>query len=333
MVLVLALVAALVTGVMLVRRPFPQVDGEIRLAGLDAEVTVVRDAHGIPQIYADTTADLMRAQGFVHAQERFYEMDVRRHATAGRLAELFGEPALESDRFVRTMGWRRIAAEELALIKPETRAALEQYAEGVNAYLEDRDPSDISVQYTILNAGGLGYRPEPWTAVDSLSWLKAMAWDLRGNMDDEIGRALSIASVGPERTEDLYPGYDYDAHQPIVTEGAVVDGVFEQEAGDAARPSARPGRRTRRPWRACWPGSRPGSTPCRRTSAAATGWGATPGWSTASTPRPEHRSWPTTRTWASACPASGCRWDCTAGRCRRSARSTSRGSRSAACRA
>ena len=229
-VLVLALVAGLVAGVMLVRRPFPQVDGEIRLAGLDAQVTVVRDAHGIPQIYADTTADLMRAQGFVHAQERFYEMDVRRHATAGRLAELFGEPALESDRFVRTMGWRRIAAEELALIKPETRAALEQYAEGVNAYLEDRDPSDISVQYTILNAGGLGYRPEPWTPVDSLAWLKAMAWDLRGNMDDEIGRALSIASVGPDRTEDLYPGYDYDAHQPIVTEGAVVDGVFDQDA-------------------------------------------------------------------------------------------------------
>ena len=240
-VVVLALVAALAAGVMLVRRPFPQVDGQIQLVGLEAEVTVVRDAHGIPQIYADTTDDLMRAQGFVHAQERFYEMDVRRHATAGRLAEMFGEPALESDRFVRTMAWRRIAEQELALIEPETRAALEQYAEGVNAYLEDRDPSDIAVEYTILNAGGLGYRPEPWTAVDSLAWLKAMAWDLRGNMDEEIGRALSIASVGPERTADLYPGYDYSAHQPIVSEGEVVDGVFEQDAAAAeARAPQRP---------------------------------------------------------------------------------------------
>ncbi len=243
--LVLAMVVALVAGVVLVRKPFPQVEGEAELLGLEAEVTVVRDAHGIPQIYADTTADLMRAQGYVHAQERFYEMDVRRHATAGRLAEMFGEPALESDEFVRTMGWRRVAEQELMLVKPETRAALEQYAEGVNAYLEDRAPSDISVHYTVLNAGGLGYRPEPWTAVDSLAWLKAMAWDLRGNMDEEIGRALSTASVGPERTADLYPAYDEAAHRPIVTQGAVVDGVFEQD-GTAGG--------TREPLRVAWGG-------------------------------------------------------------------------------
>ncbi len=242
-VLVLALVAALVTGVVLVRKPFPQVDGRAPLPGLEADVTVVRDANGIAQIYGDTTADLMRAQGYVHAQERFYEMDVRRHATAGRLAELFGEPGLESDRFVRAMDWRGVAEQELALIKPETRAALEQYAEGVNAYLADRAPSDISVAYTILNAGGLGYRPEPWSAVDSLAWLKAMAWDLRGNMDEEIGRALSTASVGAERTADLYPGYDYAGHQPIVSQGAVVDGVFEPEATEDD---------TREPKRVAW---------------------------------------------------------------------------------
>ena len=104
------------------------------------------------------------------------------------------------------MDWRGIAEQELALIKPETRTALEQYAEGVNAYLADRDPSDISVAYTVLNAGGLGYRPEPWTAVDSLAWLKAMAWDLRGNMDEEISRALSLASVGTGAHRRPLPG-------------------------------------------------------------------------------------------------------------------------------
>lgn len=252
---VLALVAALVVGTVLVRRPFPQYDGNATLPGLEADVTVVRDAQGIPQIYGDSMADLMRAQGYVHAQERFYEMDVRRHATAGRLAELFGEPALESDRFVRTMDWRGIAEDELALIKPETRSALEQYADGVNAYLADRDPSDIAVQYTILNAGGLGYKPEPWTAVDSLAWLKAMAWDLRGNMDEEIGRALSLASVGPERTADLYPGYDYAAHRPIVSQGAVVDGVFEPEATDDG---------TREPKRVAWGEVAPALTALQR---------------------------------------------------------------------
>jgi penicillin amidase len=239
----LLLVAGLVTVTVMVRRPLPSYDGEIELPGLGAEVTVLRDEFGIPQIYAETTEDLMRAQGFVHAQERFYEMDVRRHATAGRLSELFGETALESDTFVRTMDWRGVAERELALVRPETRAALEAYAAGVNAYLEGRGPSRISVAYTILNATGLGYRPEPWTPVDSLAWLKAMAWDLRGNMQDEISRALTLAAVGGDRTAELYPGYDAQARLPIVTGGEVVDGEFEPEAVDGG---------TREPTRPAW---------------------------------------------------------------------------------
>src|SRR6476619_4258798 len=101
--LVLLLVAAMVTAVALVRRPFPQVDGAIEVPGLTGEVEVVRDGHGIPQLYADDLDDLMAAQGYVHAQERFYEMDVRRHETAGRLSELFGKDTLEVDEFVRTL--------------------------------------------------------------------------------------------------------------------------------------------------------------------------------------------------------------------------------------
>jgi penicillin amidase len=226
----LALIAATVTGVMLVRRPFPQVDGTIKVPGLSAEVEVVRDANGIPQLYADTTADLMAAQGYVHAQERFYEMDVRRHTTAGRLSELFGPDTLEIDEFVRTLGWRRVAEEELALLEPRTRAALDAYADGVNAYLDSHTPSQIALQYTVLGLGGLDYRPEPWTAVDSLAWLKAMAWDLKGNLDEEIERALVSADHTPDQVADLYPDYDYGAHRPIVGQGAVVDGVFEQDA-------------------------------------------------------------------------------------------------------
>ena len=227
---VLVLVATLVTGWVLVRRALPAYDGEVGLPGLAAEVTVVRDEHGIPQVYADTTEDLMRAQGFVHAQERFWEMDVRRHATAGRLAEMFGPDAVDTDRFVRTLGWRRVAAQELALVRPETRTALEAYADGVNAYLESHSPGEMAVEYTLLGATGLDYRPEPWGPVDSLAWLKAMAWDLRGNMDDEISRALSLSAVGAERVDQLFPRYPYDQHRPIVHQGAVVDGIFEQDA-------------------------------------------------------------------------------------------------------
>src|SRR6185436_15628028 len=111
--------------------------------------------------------------GYVHAQERFYEMDVRRHVTSGRLSEMFGETTVETDEFVRTLGWRRVAEKELALVEPETRVALEAYADGVNAYLETHSPSEIAVEYDVLRAGGLDYTPEPWTAVDSLACLKA----------------------------------------------------------------------------------------------------------------------------------------------------------------
>jgi penicillin amidase len=228
--LVLVLVASLLAGVVVARRSFPQTSGTIEITALDGEAEVVRDDHGIPQIYADTTHDLMVAQGFVAAQERFYEMDVRRHATAGRLAEMFGEDALETDLYVRTMGWRDVAERELPLLQPDTRAALEDYADGVNAYLADRAPSEISLEYAVLNAGGLDYHPGEWTAIDSLAWLKAMAWDLRGNMQDEIDRVLSADLVGRKRATALFPPYPYDEHAPIVGQGAVVDGVFEQDA-------------------------------------------------------------------------------------------------------
>jgi penicillin amidase len=229
-VVVLVLLAGLLVVVHLVRDPFPQTSGDIDVPGLAGKVDVVRDDHGIPQLYGDSLDDLMRAQGYVHAQERFFEMDVRRHATAGRLAEMFGETGLDSDLYVRTMGWRRVAEQELALVAPETRSALEAYADGVNAYLDTHSPSQISVEYTVLNAGGLGYEPEHWAPVDSLAWLKAMAWDLNGNLTDEIDRVLALADHTAAEVADLYPPYPYDQHAPIVEQGAVVDDVFEQDA-------------------------------------------------------------------------------------------------------
>jgi penicillin G amidase len=234
--LCLLLVAGLVTAVVLVRRPFPQVDGTVDLAGLSGPVTVVRDGNGIPQLYGDSVGDLMQAQGYVAAQDRFFEMDVRRHITSGRLSELFGRTTLETDEFVRTLGWRRTAAREMALLQPRTREALQSYADGVNAYLDTHSPSHISVEYTLLAAGGVDYQPEPWTPVDSLSWLEAMAWDLRGNMSDEIDRVLDLSGHTRAQVDQLYPAYDYDLHPPIVGQGAVVDGVYQQ---DATQPGTR----------------------------------------------------------------------------------------------
>ncbi len=224
--LVLALVVAVVV---MIRRPLPDLDGARVLSGLDGPVEILRDDHGIPQIYADTSADLFFAQGYVHAQDRFYEMDFRRHVTAGRISELVGESGLEADMLIRTMGWRRVAAQEYRLLAPETRAYLRAYSAGVNAYITGKSATHLSLEYTVLALGGLNYRPERWTPVDSLAWLKAMAWDLGGNMDEEIARArLSVNHTSAEIGQ-LYPSYDYD-RTPIVP------GASKQ----AARPRARP---------------------------------------------------------------------------------------------
>lgn len=239
--LVVVLLVVALAAVVVVRRPLPQTNGDVEVAGLSASVEVIRDDHDIPQVYADTDADLMRAQGYVHAQERFFEMDFRRHVTAGRLSELFGEDSLETDKFIRTMDWRGVAEQEWALLEPSTRDALTAYAEGVNAYLAERRPSELAAEYAVLGLTGLDYTPEEWDPVDSLSWLKAMAWDLRGNMDAEVDRVLLSLDHTEDEIAALWPAYPYADHPPIVSGGGVVDGVFEQNAsGNATRNPRRP---------------------------------------------------------------------------------------------
>ena len=238
--LVLLVVAALVTAVLVVRQSFPQTDGTVEVPGLDGRVTVVRDDHGIPQVYAGTSHDLFYAQGFVQAQDRFFEMDVRRHTTAGRLSELFGEATLDVDTTVRTMGWRRVAERELSRLSPRTKAYLQAYSDGVNAYIGRHTPAEMSLEYTVLARGGLhDYEPEPWTPADSVSWLKAIAWDLRGNMQDEVQRGLLSAGHTRSQIAELYPPYPYARHRPIVRGGALVHGRFDQHAGPAARAPVR----------------------------------------------------------------------------------------------
>jgi penicillin amidase len=237
-VVLLLVVAATAYGAWTVRRSFPQASGEITLQGISAPVDVLRDERGITHVYADTQADLFYGQAYVHAQDRFWEMDFRRHITSGRLSELFGADQVETDTFLRTLGWRRVAEKELALASPETRDILDAYTEGVNAWIADHSGATASLEYAVLGLQNPDYVIEPWTPVDSLAWLKAMAWDLRGNMEDEIERALVSAEVGLARTAQLFPPYPYLRHRPIVNEGAVVDGVWDPAAGRSGEQAA-----------------------------------------------------------------------------------------------
>jgi penicillin amidase len=215
---VVIVVVAAVVAISLARRPFPTTSGEISIPGLQGSVSVMRDGQGVPQIYADTTHDLFMAQGFVAAQDRFFEMDVRRHITAGRLSEMVGEDGLDADKVIRTMGWRRVAEQELPLLKPQTRQILQAYADGVNAYIDrTSSTSAMSLEYTVLGQRYPGYVVEPWTPADTLSWLKAMAWDLRGDYDGELTRARLFGRISGAQMGDLYPPYPIDEHQPILS--------------------------------------------------------------------------------------------------------------------
>ncbi|MET7990804.1 penicillin acylase family protein [Amycolatopsis sp. NPDC005232] len=214
-VLVLVL-AASVAAVVVVRKSFPETDGELTVAGLHGPVEVLRDDLGVPQVYADDARDLFLAQGYLHAQDRFWEMDVRRHITAGRLAELFGPSQLATDSVVRTMGWYDVATRELSLLSPSTRDYLDAYSQGVNAYLSDHEGAALSAEYAVLGLSTSGYRPQQWTPADSVAWLKAVAWDLNSGIDTEIQRSLLAATLPPERVEALYPPYDYSRFPSIV---------------------------------------------------------------------------------------------------------------------
>lgn len=211
----------------LVASDYPRVNGDITVPGLSATVDVYRDDWGVPHIYADTPADLFFAQGYVQAQDRFWQMEFWRHTGSGRLSEIFGPSTLNTDRFIRTIGWRRAAEADLAILSTADRAVLQSFADGVNAYLA-QNPTP-ALEFTILSLIGARYTPEPWTPLDSLTWAKVMAYDLGGNYDSELSRLLLYQTVGPQAVADLYPPYDYDRF-PVMLPDFAPSGVAVPEA-------------------------------------------------------------------------------------------------------
>jgi penicillin amidase len=210
-IIVIILIVALgVVGFISVRRSFPNTEGVIQIPGLYAPIEVYRDSFGIPHIYASSEHDLFMAQGFVHAQDRFWQMEFSRRIGAGRLSEIMGEPALEQDAFIRTLGWHRVASQELELLTSEERSVLEAYAEGVNTYL-DTNKGRLGLEFTILGLIGVKFEPEPWTPVNTITWAKVMAWNLSGNMETELTRANIAARLGTSAVNTLMPPYADDS--------------------------------------------------------------------------------------------------------------------------
>ena len=247
-VLVGVLVLGVTATILVARRPLPQLSGSVSLEGLDGEVQILRDERGVPHIYASTDHDLFLAQGYVHAQDRFFEMDLRRHFTAGRLSELVGdsEQARGWDMIARTLGFRSVAEQEWDLLSEETQDFLEAYSAGVNAYLGGREASQLGIEYTLLSLQVPVVHPEEWTPVDSISWLKAMGWDLLSGYHLELERAVVYgALLDVDRVDELFPAYPAStvpigesAPAAPVEPGAVVDASFSDPAATEAFTSA-----------------------------------------------------------------------------------------------
>ncbi|HEY6512871.1 MAG TPA: penicillin acylase family protein [Burkholderiaceae bacterium] len=205
--LALLLLVALAIGVY-TTRAMPTVDGRLDVPGLQQPVRIERDPHGIPTIKAQNQHDLLFALGFVHAQDRLWQLETHRRIGAGRLAEAFGEGALESDKFLRALGVRRAAAAQWATLKPESRAVVQAYTDGINAVIATQlhaRPPEMLI---------LGVRPQPWEPVDSLAWSIMMAYDLGANWSTELLRLRLALRLPVERINEVLPPYPGDKPLP-----------------------------------------------------------------------------------------------------------------------
>jgi penicillin amidase len=204
--LLLIIVILLVGGGWLyLRSSLPQIDGEIAVAGLHGPVRIARDADGVPLIEAQDDADAAFGLGFAHAQDRLFQMELQRRYGAGCLAEIFGAPALPTDRQMRVLGLYRSAAASFNHLSRPAQQTLEAYSAGVNAFLATRSGA-LPPEFLLLR-----FAPEPWTPADSLVWGKLMDLELAGNYRGELLRARLARTVSPDDLAFLYPGYPKDA--------------------------------------------------------------------------------------------------------------------------
>ncbi|NPV08337.1 MAG: penicillin acylase family protein [Anaerolineae bacterium] len=208
LVIAAALTAATALLRYLYRRPLPKTDGVEAAHGLDHPVEIIRDRWGVPHIYALNQHDLLFAQGYVHAQDRLWQMEFSRRLAHGRLAEIVGPPAFEADRLFRTLGLTRAAQRDLRLTDSDTLDALQAYADGVNCWLRHHT-SALPLEFQLLRTA-----PEPWQPLDTLAWGRMQAWILSHNWEQEVLNAALISHLGPECAARLRG--DYPADNPLV---------------------------------------------------------------------------------------------------------------------
>ncbi|WP_253706417.1 penicillin acylase family protein [Thermus scotoductus] len=223
---ILAVLGVVLAAYVTLRASLPQEEGRMALKGLSAPVEVGRDGSGVVRIRAQTLKDLLFAQGFVHAQERLWQMEFQRRVGQGRLSEVLGEATLAQDRFLRTWGFYQAAKSAYERLYPEEKEAVDAYVAGVNAFLQSGAP--LPPEFRLL-----GFRPEPWTGPDVLVWAKMMSFDLSGNWEEELLRHRLLArGISQERLLELIPPYPEDA--PTILQGEDLELPLKREEAPAA---------------------------------------------------------------------------------------------------
>lgn len=212
-----AIIAPILGLAYLWRRPLPIISGRFKLRGLRDNVEIIRDKWGVPHIYAQNNQDIFFAQGFVHAQDRLWQMEINRRLPSGRMSELVGALAFDTDKLMRVIGLKRAAQNDWMHASEDTVLALNAYARGVNAFIETH-PRKLPLEMTLLR-----FAPEPWRPLDSLVWIKTMAWGQGLNWDAELLRAAILDKLGPERTAKLL-GSDIADTNPIILNQTPIPG-------------------------------------------------------------------------------------------------------------
>ena len=211
--LVVLAVAVVGGGYVWLRGSLPEIDGERTAYGVAAPVEVVRDRHGIPHILAGNEEDALFALGYVHAQDRLWQMEMNRRIGAGRLAEVLGAAAVETDRLLRVLGLHRRAKASLASLEPASRRRIAAYVNGINSWLETRD-GPLPPEFLIV-----GFEPEPWTEADTMVWTRVMALDLAREWSRDLMRLRMSAFLDPERILDFYTPYREDKPRGVQLPG------------------------------------------------------------------------------------------------------------------
>jgi penicillin amidase len=195
-------VLAAAAGYHYLRRSLPEVSGTVTVAGPRAPIDIVRDADAIPHVFAASKLDALFGLGYVHAQDRLWQMEFQRRIGFGRLSEIFGAVTVPQDRFLRTVGFGRAARTAWERMPPWAKEQVNAYTDGVNAFITTHHGAKLPPEFSLLR-----FEPEPFTGADVAVWVKMMAWDLSGNYSFELLRDDLIRAVGEQRMNELMPPY------------------------------------------------------------------------------------------------------------------------------